>query len=72
MWLFNLLNEVTEQTLQKILKTAVQEGYLTSSVGANGLLHSQGFLEFKPKVELFFLGRVGPKVTSIQLVVAHV
>ncbi len=63
MWLFNLLNEVTEQTLQKILKTAVQEGYLTSSVGANGLLHSQGFLEFKPKVELFLT----PQTTAVDL-----
>ena len=48
-----MLNEVTEQILQKILKTAVEEGYLTPSVGANGLLHSRGFLEFKDELESF-------------------
>lgn len=46
MWLFNLLNEVTEQKLQKILNASLKEGYLTPAVAVNGLSHSQGFLKF--------------------------
>ena len=51
MWLFNLLNEVTEHKLQKILKTSIKEGYLTPSVAVNGLSHSQGFLKFKTEFD---------------------
>ena len=51
MWLFNLLDEVTEHKLQKILKTSVKEGYLTPLVAVNGLLHSQGFLKFKTEFD---------------------
>ena len=53
MWLFNLLNEVIEKSLQQIFKTSVQEGYLTPTVAANGFSHSRGFLEFKTKFDLF-------------------
>lgn len=38
--------------IQKILKSAVSEGFLTPNVAKNGLNHSVGFLSFKEKITL--------------------
>ena len=53
MWLFNLLNEITENKLQKILNEAALEGYLTQSAADNGISHSLGFLLFKTETKTF-------------------